>query len=143
MLRLTLLVALAILTLACSGVLGAVPFVDRSSGATLSFEEGDTEATGQLLAFDPTHHSLEISIAMPLEQSDDIDVFIVTSNGIRFQVLSSFQDCRIDGANRLCDRSLPVLPAEGIENWRVEALRSVSAAPGSVTVDITWVRVGS
>ncbi|HEX2155081.1 MAG TPA: hypothetical protein VHL52_14040 [Acidimicrobiia bacterium] len=140
--RLLTLIVLAALTLACSGPLGIVPLVDRSSGTDLSFEAGASEAAGQLLAFDPTQHSLDISIAMPSDQPDEIDVFIVTSNGIRFLVLNSFRDCHVEGSNRRCDRELPVMPAEGIDNWRVEALRSATTAAASLEVSVTWVPVG-
>lgn len=137
--RLLLALSTAALTLACSATTGFVPLGDRSSATEIAFTEDATEAAGQLLAFDPSRHSLDIEIALPLHQSDDIDVFIVTSNGIRFQILSSFQDCHVDGARRRCDRHLPVLPHEGIDNWRVEARRPFALGVSSVEVDVTWV----
>src|SRR5690606_20513187 len=73
--RLTL--ALAFLALACSAPVSVVPLGERSSATQLHFEAGSTEATGQLLAFDPKRHTLDISIELPLEQPDDIEIFIV------------------------------------------------------------------
>lgn len=140
--RLLSFIVLTALTLACSGPLGVVPLVDRSSSTDLSFEAGATEAVGQLLAFDPTQHSLDISIDMPSDQPDDIDVFIVTSNGIRFLVLNSFSNCHVEGSSRHCDRELPVMPAEEIDNWRVEAVRSAAEEAASLEVSVTWVPVG-
>lgn len=140
--RIALVLAAAMLSAACSGVSLADPMGDRNSEARLSFDPGATEASGGLLAFDPAQHSsLDISISMPLAQLEDLDVYIVTSNGIRFQVLESFHDCQVDGANRQCDRWLPLLPDEGIDNWRVEAERRTSSDPSSVRVDVTWVRL--
>ncbi len=142
--RLPLIVAAAMFTAACSGITAAAPIGDRSSEARLSFEAGATEASQSLLAFDPAQHdSLDISISMPLAQLEDLDVFIVTSSGIRFQVLESFVDCRIDGANRQCDRWLPLIYDEGIDNWRVEAVRAGSEDTSSVRVDVTWIRMDS
>lgn len=140
--RLLSLLVLTTLTLACSGPLGVVPFVDRSSSTDLSFEAGATEAAGQLLAFDPTQHSLDISIDMPSDQPDDIDVFIVTSSGVRFLILNSFRDCHVEGSSRRCDRELPVMPAEDIDNWRVEGVRSAATEAASVEVSVNWVPVG-
>lgn len=139
-----LAVLLATLTLAtsCSGALAGVRAFDRNSSTDVSFPADGTEASGQLLAFDPSKHSLDIEIALPLAQTDDIDIFIITSSGIRFQVLSSFQGCEVSGAGRRCSRHIPVLPSEGIDNWRVEAQRDVAGGPTSVRVDVTWVPTG-
>jgi hypothetical protein len=131
----------AVLATACTGTVGFAALGDRSSGAHLSFEKGATEATGQLLAFDPTRHSLEIDISISLEQEEDLDVFIVTSNGIRFQVLESFHNCRVDGSGRYCERWLPVLPDEGVDNWRIEAVRTRPDRASTVNVAITWVPI--
>ncbi|MFP3915037.1 MAG: hypothetical protein ACLFWM_09195 [Actinomycetota bacterium] len=141
--RRLLVLAAATLTMACSGALGLVPIGERSTEARVAFPEDGTLAAGPLLAFDPSRHSLDIEVALPLEQSDDIDIFIITSNGIRFQILSSFQGCHVDGPWRRCDRHLPVLPEEGVDNWRVEAERSVAVGASSVEVDVTWVPLGS
>lgn len=139
MTRFILIVVAALLTTACSGLSVVLPFADRSSGAHLDFEEGTTETSQGILAFDPEQHkSLDIAISMPASQ-DDVDVFIVSSNGIRFQVLGSFQNCHVEGDSRLCQRELPLLPDEGIDNWRVEAVRVDPSDAGSVTVDVTWV----
>lgn len=144
MTRPVLVLAAALVAAACSGLSLAAPIGDRNSGARLSFPAGATEASGSLLAFDPAQHSsLDISISMPLAQPDDLAVFIVTSNGVRFQVLESFTDCRVDGASRRCDRWLPLLADEGIDNWRVEAVRDDVAESTSLSVDVTWVRSGS
>jgi hypothetical protein len=139
MARLWLALMLAMLTTACASSVGLVDFGPRNSGARLSFSEGATEATGQLLAFDPARHSLDIAISISLDQAEDLDVFIVTSSGIRFQVLESFHDCLVDGAGRHCERWLPVLPDAGVDNWRVEAVRGAPDRPATVEVDVTWV----
>lgn len=134
--------ALAILTLACSGAMGVVPWGERTSSATLQFPEGATEASGALLAFDPTRHSLDISIELPLEQTDDIDVFIIPSSGVRYQVLGSFHECEVDGASRTCPRQLPAFPAETVDNWTVAAQRPESQGATRVEVAIAWQPVG-
>lgn len=140
--RLALVLAAAMFSAACSGLSLAAPMGDQNSEARLSFDAGSTETSGRLLAFDPAQHSsLDISISMPLAQLDDLDVFIVTSRGIRFQVLESFSDCQVDGSSRMCERWLPVLPDEGIDDWRVEAVRSDSENSSSLRVDVTWVRL--
>ena len=136
--RLVLALALATLTLACSGTVGFVPWGERTSSATLEFSEGSTEATGALLAFDPSRHSLDISIEMPLEQSDDIDVFIIPSSGIRFQVMGSFHGCEVDGASRRCPRQLPSFPTETVDNWTVVAQRPESTEATQVRVAVAW-----
>ena len=138
MARLTLALV-ALLATACSSTVGLTAFADRSTGARLSFEAGATEAEGQLVAFDPARHSLDIAISISLEQAEDLDVYIVTSNGIRFQVLESFTGCEVDGAGRHCERWLPVLPDEASDNWRVEAIRTEPDQPASVQVEVTWV----
>lgn len=134
-------VLLAWLTLAtaCSGSLAGVPFINRSSATEVSFPADATHASGELLAFDPTRHAMDIEIALPLSQDDDIEVFIITSNGIRFQILGSFQNCHVDATGRLCSRHLPRLPVEGVSNWRVEAERHEANGPTSLRVDVTWV----
>lgn len=137
------IVGLVVVAAACSGSLDAFPFGDRSSGARLSFASDSTETSGALLAYDPARHSMNISITLPLEQSDDIDVFIVTSTGVRFQILESFQDCTQNVAGRHCTRWLPVLPDEEIDNWRVEAVRQATGNASQVDVDVTWVPLGS
>lgn len=139
--RLTL--ALAFLALACSAPVSVVPLGERSSATQLHFEAGSTEATGQLLAFDPKRHTLDISIELPLEQPDDIEIFIVPPSGLRYQVLGSFHDCEVDGAGRRCPRKLPVLPTETAQAWRVEALRTEPNGPTSIDVAVSWVPVGS
>lgn len=141
--RLLLVLATAALAIGCSGALGVVPLGERSTTAAIEFSEQATETAGRLLAYDPARHSLEIEVALPIEQSDDIDVFIVTSSGIRFQILSSFQDCRVEGLWRLCSRHLPVLPDEDVDNWRVEAERDFASGVSPVEVAITWVPIGS
>lgn len=141
--RLLLVLATATLAIGCSGALGVVPLGERSSTAAIEFSEQGTQTAGRLLAYDPARHSLEIEVALPIEQADDIDVFIITSNGIRFQILSSFQDCRVEGAWRLCSRQLPVLPEEDVDNWRVEAERGFASGISAVEVAVTWVPVAS
>lgn len=142
--RLALVLAAAMLSAACSGLSLAAPMGDQNSEARLSFDAGATETSGRLLAFDPAQHSsLDISISMPLAQHDDLDVYIVTSRGIRFQVLESFSDCQVDDESRMCDRWLPVLPDEGLDDWRVEAVRTDSQNASSLRVDVTWVRLAT
>ncbi|HSJ34602.1 MAG TPA: hypothetical protein VLB85_06065 [Acidimicrobiia bacterium] len=142
MARLTLALVVFLAT-ACSSTVGLTAFAGRSSGAHLSFDAGDTEASGQLVAFDPTRHSLDIGISISLEQAEDLDVYIVTSNGVRFQVLESFTGCEVDGSGRHCERWLPVLPDEGPDNWRVEAVRTEPDRPATVQVEVTWVSMES
>lgn len=137
------MLATAALATGCSGAMGLAQMGERSSGALMEFSEHATETDGRLLAYDPAQHSLDIEIAFPLDQPDDIDVYIVTSNGIRFHILSSFQDCHVDGKSRLCSRELPVMPEEGLENWRVEAERDFPTGASSVEVDVTWVPIRS
>lgn len=141
--RLLLVLATAALATSCSGALGVVPLGERNSTAAIEFSEQATETAGRLLAYDPARHSLDIEVTLPIEQADDIDVFIITSNGIRFQILSSFQDCRLDGVWRRCSRHLPVLPEEEVDNWRVEAERGFAAGVSPVEVSVTWVPIGS
>lgn len=134
-----LVAAFAALAISCSGAAGFAPVGDLRSSAAIRFSPDATVTSGAILAFDPARHSMEIEVAMPIEQRDDIDVYIITANGIRFQILSSFQGCRVDGAWRRCDRQLPVLPDEGLDNWRVEAERDAADGPSPVQVDVTWV----
>lgn len=141
--RLLLALATAALAIGCSGAMGVVPLGERSSTAAIEFSEQATEAAGRLLAYDPARHSLDIEVALPIEQADDIDVFIIPSSGIRFQILSSFQDCRVEGAWRICSRQLPMLPEEDVDDWRVEAERGFANGVSPVEVDVTWVPVGS
>ena len=138
MARLTLAFVVFLAT-ACSSTVALTAFADRSTGARLSFDAGVTEAEGQLVAFDPARHSLDIAISISLEQAEDLDVYIVTSNGVRFQVLESFTGCEVNGSGRHCERWLPVLPDEGPDNWRVEAVRTEPDRPATVQVDVTWV----
>jgi|GEM_PF-2002101 len=142
MARLTLALVVFLAT-ACSSTVGLNAFAGRSSGAHLSFDAGDTEASGQLVAFDPTRHSLDIGISISLEQAEDLDVYIVTSNGVRFQVLESFTGCEVNSSGRHCERWLPVLPDEGPDNWRVEAVRTDLDRPATVQVEVTWVSMES
>lgn len=139
--RLAPLVAVLCLT-ACAGGISGFPLGDRISGAQLTMEEGDAEAGIGLLAFDPARHSLDIDISMPLEQQDDLDVYIVTASGIRFLVLESFHGCTETAASRHCARWLPVLPEEDTGNWRVEADRVDLSRISTVQVDVTWVPLG-
>lgn len=141
--RLLSLLAAASLVTSCSGAWGLVPVGERSSTAAIEFTEESIHTGGGLLAYDPSRHSLDIEVALSLEQTDDIEVFIITSKGIRFQILSSFQDCRVEGAWRRCDRRLPAMPDEGVDNWRVEADRGAAAGFSALEVDVTWVPVGS
>lgn len=141
--RLAPVLALATLTLACSGAVAVVPWGERTSSATLKFSEGETEASGALLAFDPTRHSLDISIELPLEQTDDIAVFIVPSSGMRYQVLGSFHGCEVDAVSRRCPRELPTFPAETVENWTVVAQRPESAEETRVEVAVAWRPLGN
>jgi len=139
--RLTL--ALAFLALACTGPMSIDPFGKRSSAARLQFEDGSTEAVGQLLAFDPRGHTLDISIELPLDQPDDIEIFLVPPSGIRYQVLGSFQNCEVDGAARRCPRRLPALTTETADAWRVEALRSEAGGATSIEVSVSRVSVSN
>lgn len=143
MARFLSVLAVAALATSCSGALGVIPIGERSSVAAIEFSEDATHTQGALLAYDPSRHALDIQVALSLEQTDDIDVYIITSRGIRFQIIGSFQDCRVEGAWRLCDRRLPSMPDEGVDNWRVEAERSVAAGYSTVEVDVTWVPLGS
>ncbi|MFO7293213.1 MAG: hypothetical protein FWJ92_08015 [Actinomycetes bacterium] len=135
MARLTL--ALAFLALACTGPMTVDPFGERST-ARLQFEDGATEAVGQLLAFDPKSHSLDILIELPLEQPDNVEVFLIPPSGIRYQVLGSFQNCEVDGSARRCPRRLPALPTETADAWRVEALRTEPSGATSIEVSVSW-----
>lgn len=141
--RLAFLAMVIATTVACSASLDAIPFGDRNSGARLSFDADSTESSGALLAYDPTRHSMEIAITLPLDQGDDIDVYIITSTGVRFQILESFQDCTQNTAGRHCSRWIPILPDEAIDNWRVEAVRETTGRESLVEVDVTWVPLGS
>lgn len=135
---LTLLVAMT--GVACLGMGAGMLTGDRTSEAVLSMEEGVTEASQGLLAFDPARHRMEITISIaPLDQPDDLQVAMVTPSGTRFQVLGSFHLCVQDGDRRRCPRELPALPSEEVGPWRVEAMRGGAAAATSVRVEVEWV----
>jgi hypothetical protein len=91
-----------------------------------------------LLAFDPKSHSLDILIELPLEQPDNVEVFLIPPSGIRYQVLGSFQNCEVDGSARRCPRRLPALPTETADAWRVEALRTEPSGATSIEVSVSW-----
>lgn len=141
MTRLASVVVVALVLAACISTTAFVPLGERSSGAKLAWDVGETEASGSLLAFDPRRHTLDIAIVLPIDQPDDVDVYIVTTTGIRYKVLGSFHNCRQEDSVRLCTRNLPMFFDEGIENWRVEATRGDARQAASVRVDVTWVPV--
>ncbi|CAN5818364.1 hypothetical protein BH23ACT5_BH23ACT5_06380 [soil metagenome] len=142
--RIGLAALVGILSGACAGPNAGLLMGDLSSTAQVWFEEGSTEASSHLLAFDPTRHRMDISISIDtLENAEDLDLVIVTEAGTRYQVLGSFHQCEVDGARRQCERWLPALPAETVGGWRVEARRALSDATAAVDVVVTWIPTGS
>ncbi len=144
MLRAGLVLAVAALCAACAGLDAGVIHGDLNSETDLTFAQGATEASGALLAFDPTQHRMDITISIePLAQSGDMDVVIVTDSGTRYQVLGSFHRCTEEAETRRCIRMLPPLPYERVGSWRVEAMRADASFPASVQVQVKWIPVGS
>lgn len=144
MLRAGLLLTVAALCAACAGLNAGVIHGDLNSEADLTFAQGATEASRALLAFDPTQHRMNITISIePLAQKGDMNVFIVTDSGTRYQVLGSFHQCTEEAETRRCSRKLPPLPYERVGSWRVEAMRGDASIPASVQVQVQWVPVGS
>ncbi len=129
---------------ACAGPNAGLLMGDLSSTTQVWFEEGSSEASGHLLAFDPTRHTMDISISIDtLDAAEDLDLVIVTEAGTRYQILRSFHQCQIDGDRRRCERWLPALPAETVGGWRVEARRMASDSTAAVDVVVKWKPVGS
>lgn len=129
--------AAALFVTACSAPIQLAPF-DRSSAVRLVLDEGETIASDGLLAFDPTRHSLEISIFLPLEE-EGFDVYFIPTTGIRYQVMSSLHNCQENRDGRRCLRHLPSMPGEGIEDWTVEVARKDSTRVTAIDVKVTWV----
>ena len=144
MLRSSLIAALAVISAACLGLDAGVLRGDLSSNADLRFAEGATEASGALLSFDPTQHTMDITISIePLDQPGDMAVVIVTDAGTRYQVLGSFHRCTEEDQVRRCLRRLPALPFEQVGSWSVEAKRGDSRLPASIHVEVEWVPLSS
>lgn len=141
--RFLLVVLVGMLSGGCVGSNAGLLVGDLNSQARVSFAEGDSEASGSLLAFDPTRHRMEIVVTVEgLETTDDLAVVIITEAGSRYQILGSFHRCRTEGDRHECDRWLPTLPAETVGGWRVEARRTAAATEATVEVDVTWIPVG-
>ncbi|HJR91325.1 MAG TPA: hypothetical protein VJ938_02670 [Acidimicrobiia bacterium] len=144
MFRNGLLVLVAGLCAACMGLGAEVLRGDLNTETNLEFDIGATEATGALLAFDPTQHRMDIVISIePLDQADDMNIVIVTDGGTRFQVLGSFAACTEEDGLRRCERQLPILPNEQVGSWRVEAVRGDSTISTSVQVAVNWISINS
>lgn len=132
--------AAALVMAACSSPVPLAP-LDRSSSARVVLAEGETNASDRLLAYDPTRHRLEIAIFLPFDE-DTVDVYLIPTTGIRYQVMGSLHNCEENRHGRRCLRFLPTLPDEGIEGWRVEVARKDTTRVTAVDVKVTWVPTG-
>lgn len=144
MVRFAVVLVIALVSAACLGIDAGVFRGDFSSEADLVLDEGVSETSGALLSFDPTSHTMDITISIqPLDQPGDMTVVIVTDSGTRYQVLGSFHRCTEEEGIRRCNRRLPALPFEQVGSWSVEATRGDATLPTSVLVEIDWVPLGS
>jgi hypothetical protein len=107
----------------------------------LRFGQGATTATYRVVAADPVHDPLTVTVTMPA--TVDLRVWLEPEAGRRLQLLDTASDpgvCRPSGGQRRCQVLFEALAAEPPGVWTV-GLATVGSRAVAVRVTVTFTRI--